>query len=270
MPPDADSAVNDCTSSVVAVTTPAGARMFEFLGPAERDSALEPFVRALAQDACESSSEGARELVERAAALAITSHAAGIDITDLLGRVARLIYLTERRLGELRPDLRQDREWRAHWAMVDEMASRACIYAFSREAFSTDAAWQRALDTIASNPVGAANSVRRTAKAMDSGVAAVIATDVTGTILYWNSAATALYGWEPDEVLGHNIMHVTPASQSLADAERIMRQLAAGEVWAGTILLRDKRGTPLHAQVTDTPVLYNGVIVGIVGVSARV
>src|SRR6185503_3438609 len=159
---DVESVVNDCTSSVVELTTPAGTRMFEFLSAEERGAVLHPFVRALALDACASSSQRARDVVERAAALADAARRAGVDVTDLLGRVARLVFITERRLGELRPEFRQDRAWRAHWHMLDEMSTRACIYAFSREAFSSDGAWNKALDTIASNPAGAAPRKRWT------------------------------------------------------------------------------------------------------------
>jgi PAS domain S-box-containing protein len=267
---DVDSVVNDCASSVVAQTTPAGARMFEFLSAAPRSATLEAFVRALAFDICDPSPARARTVVARAAELASVARDAGIDITDLLGRVTRLVFLTEHRLGDLRPELRSQPTWRPHWLMLDEMSSRACIYAFSREAFTSDGAWQRALETIASHPSGAAHEVRRAAQAVDAGGAAVIATDVSGTILYWNAPATRLYGWQSHEVMGHNIMHVTPATQTMDDAARIMQQLAAGEPWTGTILLRDKRGASVTARVTNTPILYNGVIVGIVGVSSRV
>jgi PAS domain S-box-containing protein len=264
---DRDAVVNDCTSSVVDLTTPAGARMFEFLDEEDRAARLYPFVRALATDACDPSTQRARDVVEHAAALALAARTAGMDITDLLSRMSRLVFVTERELSELRRDVEQDHEWRSHWMMLDEMSSRACIYAFSREAFSSDVAWRKALDTIASNPAGAAHAVRRAAQSLDIDGAAVIATDISGTILFWNGGASTLYGWEQPEVLGRNVMQVTPSSQSLGEAEQIMRQLAAGESWSGTIALKDKRGMTLKACVTDTPVVYNGVIVGIVGVS---
>lgn len=264
---DADTLANDCTTAVVEVTTSAGARMFDFLDETQRAEVLDPFVRALALDACDPQPGRTRDVVERAAALAIAARDNGIDISELLSRVARLVFLTERNLGDLRPELRQTREWRAHWLTLDEMSSRASIYAFSREAFASDTAWNRALDTISTNPAGAANAVRRAAQDADAGANVVIASDVSGTILYWNKAATRLYGWESAEVLGHNIMHVMPTSQSVAEAEAIMRRLAAGEAWSGMFLVRDKRGVPMKIAVTDTPVRFSGVIVGVVGVS---
>ena len=266
---DDDTVVNDCASSVIGIATPAGARMFEFLDERDRAARLLPFIRALALDACNPSTQRAREVVERAASLALAARSAELDITDLLSRMSRLVFLTERQLGDLRPDIPQDHEWRAHWMMLDEMSCRACIYAFSREAFSSDAAWGRALDTIASNPAGATDAVRRAAQARDTDGVAVIATDVSGTILFWNEGAAALYGWSHQEVVGRNILHVTPSSQSMSEAEQVMRQLAAGQSWSGSILLRDKGGAALKAFVTDTPVTYSGVIVGIVGVSRR-
>lgn len=266
---DHEAVVNDCTSTVVELTTLPGARMFEFLDEEDRATRLIPFVRALAMDACDPSAQLARDVVERAAALALVARAVKLDITDLLSRMSRLVFVTERELGERRPDIKQDHEWRAHWMMLDEMSSRACIYAFAREAFSSDVAWHQALETIASNPAGSTDAVRRAAQARDTDGAAVIATDISGTIQFWNDEASALYGWEHSEVVGANIMRVTPSSQSMSEAEQIMRQLAAGQTWSGTILLRDKHGAAVRAHVTDAPVVYNGVIVGIVGVSTR-
>ncbi len=34
---------------------------------------------------------------------------------------------------------------------------------------------------------------------------AVIATDLDGTVTYWNSYAEQLYGWDADEIMGRNL-----------------------------------------------------------------
>ena len=47
---------------------------------------------------------------------------------------------------------------------------------------------------------------------------AVIATDLNGSIVFWNLAAERLYGWRASDVEGRNILDVTPSSQSRAAA----------------------------------------------------
>jgi len=91
----------------------------------------------------------------------------------------------------------------------------------------------------------------------------LIATTPTGTVVYWNKAASRLYGWAGDGALGLNIMDVTPALQALGEAEMIMQKLRAGEAWDGEIVLRRRDGTPFRAYVVDVPVAgESGLIIG--------
>jgi PAS domain S-box-containing protein len=71
---------------------------------------------------------------------------------------------------------------------------------------------------------------------------AVIATDLEGRIIFWNRFAERLYGWRDDEVLGQNILEVTPNAESRASAEIIFAQLKKGESWSGEFTVRDKSG----------------------------
>src|SRR5688572_10785667 len=98
---------------------------------------------------------------------------------------------------------------------------------------------------------------------------AVITTDASGTILHWSPAAETLYGWPMEEVLGRNVLEVTPSDVSRAQAGDIMNTLAAGEVWSGEFLVQRRDGKRFKASVTDVP-LRDDVhgISGIVGVSA--
>lgn len=112
--------------------------------------------------------------------------------------------------------------------------------------------------------------VRRRAEAVVGGDKAVIATDVQGRILYWNRAAEELYGWTSDEVLGRNVVDVTPALISQPEAAQIMKVLRSAESWTGKFEVRDKAGRTFPVQVTDSPVLNeNGKLIGMVGVSRR-
>jgi PAS domain S-box-containing protein len=107
------------------------------------------------------------------------------------------------------------------------------------------------------------------AEELDTGVDAVIATDSDGTILYWSSGAERLFGWNAIEALDRNVVDVTRGAQVPADAERIMRELMAGRPWSGSFVVRHKDGTPIPVDVTDVPVMTDGAVAGIVGVSKR-
>jgi PAS domain S-box-containing protein len=112
--------------------------------------------------------------------------------------------------------------------------------------------------------------VRRHAEAVADGDMAVIATDVHGRILYWNHAAEELYGWTSAEVMGRNVVDVTPALISQPEAAQIMKVLRSAESWTGTFEVRDKEGRTFAVQVTDSPILDEyGKLIGIIGVSTR-
>ena len=98
--------------------------------------------------------------------------------------------------------------------------------------------------------------------------AAVIVTDVMGTVTYWNPSAEKLYGWAPEEVVGQNIMGITVASETAEEAARHMASLMAGNSWAGEFAVRCKSGEFIPALVTLSPLFdAAGATVGIVGVS---
>lgn len=113
-------------------------------------------------------------------------------------------------------------------------------------------------------------TVRRHAEAIADGAKAVIATDVAGRILYWNQAAEELYGWTSEDVLGLNVVDVTPSVMSQPEAAYVMTVLRSAESWTGAFEVRDKGGVTFAVQVTDSPVLDEyGKLIGILGVSSR-
>ncbi len=100
---------------------------------------------------------------------------------------------------------------------------------------------------------------------------AVIATDVAGTVIYFNRAAEELYGWNVTEALGRNIMDVNIPDISEAQAVEIMSCLSAGETWSGEIMVQRRDGTIFPATVSDSPVEdETGKLIGIIGVSADI
>ena len=72
--------------------------------------------------------------------------------------------------------------------------------------------------------------------------AAVIATDDTGAITYWNPFAQALYGWPTHEVLGRNIMEITVGASTREEANQHMAALKAGQSWTGEFEILCKNG----------------------------
>jgi len=97
---------------------------------------------------------------------------------------------------------------------------------------------------------------------------AVIATDVEGTITYWNRVAERLYGWRAAEVVGRPILEVTPIPELRDQAAEIMAKIAAGERWHGEFTVRRRDGRVIPVIVTDSPVIdHEGNLVGVIGVS---
>jgi PAS domain S-box-containing protein len=98
---------------------------------------------------------------------------------------------------------------------------------------------------------------------------AVIATDAAGAIILWSPAAEALYGWKASEVLGRNILEITPMEISRSQGAEIMQVLGRGELWSGEFEVRTRRGKQFTASVTDVPLLSDTQgVAGVIGVSA--
>ncbi len=97
---------------------------------------------------------------------------------------------------------------------------------------------------------------------------AVIVTEVDGTIISWNKYAEDLYGWKKEEVMGKNIIDITPSDLSMEEAIGIMKKLGRGESWSGEFMVKHKQGNYFKALVHDSPLLDTaGNLTGIIGVS---
>ena len=100
---------------------------------------------------------------------------------------------------------------------------------------------------------------------------AVIATNIDGTIRYWNRFAETLYGWTAQEVLGKSVMEVmevTPTSAAFARGVQIMTSLQGGKSWSGEFVVQHRDGTAFPIQVTNSPIRdAAGAITGIIGIS---
>ncbi|MBA2559296.1 MAG: PAS domain S-box protein, partial [Propionibacteriales bacterium] len=100
--------------------------------------------------------------------------------------------------------------------------------------------------------------------------AAVVVTDLAGTILHWNAAAERLYGYTEADMLGKRVQDhlVGPRDQSVGEA--IMAMVLSGQRWEGEFPVRCADGTMRRMRVTDTPLWDQGAVVGVVGVGLEV
>ena len=100
---------------------------------------------------------------------------------------------------------------------------------------------------------------------------AIIATNLSGSVVYMNSAAEDLYHWSAAEALGRNIMELNVPEISIAQAEEIMDQLRSGQSWRGEFLVQRRDGTTFHASVVNTPIMSAaGELTGIIGLSSDI
>jgi PAS domain S-box-containing protein len=114
----------------------------------------------------------------------------------------------------------------------------------------------------------AEEAIRFQSHLLDTVEQAVIATDLGGTITYWNHFAEKLYGWAAAEIIGRNIMEVVLPRGARERAAEVLSRLQAGQSWSGEFTVRRRDGTTFRAFITDTPIHdTEGATVGIVGVS---
>jgi PAS domain S-box-containing protein len=116
--------------------------------------------------------------------------------------------------------------------------------------------------------VKAEENIRLQAEMLNSVGQAIIATNTEGVIIYANNYTEKLFGWKPEEIIGNNIVDVTPAIGYNEKATEIINELKEGKSWSGEFLIRHKDGNELLTFVTDTPICNkDGIIIGIIGVS---
>lgn len=100
---------------------------------------------------------------------------------------------------------------------------------------------------------------------------AAIATDMDGTINYWNKAAEVIYGWTREEAMNKNIVDLIPSPQTKEQGILIMEQLGQGHSWSGEFIVQRKDGTPFPVFVTDSPIYdQNDKLTGIIGISSDI
>ncbi len=99
---------------------------------------------------------------------------------------------------------------------------------------------------------------------------AVIATDVSGRILYWNRFAESLFGWRVDEALGKDVMKEFLAGET-PEMEEVSRRVLQGESWSGELQAHRRDGSTFTAALILSPFMdAQGRAIGVVAVTKDV
>jgi len=100
---------------------------------------------------------------------------------------------------------------------------------------------------------------------------AVIALDMEGRIIYWNSFASKLCHWTPEEVLGKNIREVTIPPPNRGRYEQVIGAVLKTGYFEGELPLLRRDGTTFPAVLTVTAVRdRRGLLIGYAGVAVDV
>lgn len=98
---------------------------------------------------------------------------------------------------------------------------------------------------------------------VDSCQDAIISKDLNGIITSWNPAATRMFGYQPEEMIGESVLRLIPPATQYEEAE-ILRKIRAGELIERYEAIRvAKDGHFLDLSLTISPIRDNeGRIIG--------
>jgi PAS domain S-box-containing protein len=100
----------------------------------------------------------------------------------------------------------------------------------------------------------------------------VVVSDAAGTIVYWNAAATRIFGFTEADALGRSLDLIIPPRQQGRHWEGYHKTMATGETRYGSEVLRvpalHKEGRPL--SIAFTVALLHGADGGVAGIAAVV
>jgi PAS domain S-box-containing protein len=122
-----------------------------------------------------------------------------------------------------------------------------------------------------SEQMRAGEAARVRARLLDEVDAAVIATDLAGTVTHWNDGAQQLYGWPREETIGRPITELTVGPRDGRVAEEIMASVRECGRWEGEFEVQRKDGSAFPAYVRDAIITdEDGRPIGLVGVSVDI
>lgn len=96
----------------------------------------------------------------------------------------------------------------------------------------------------------------------------VMASDLSGAVVYWNQAAQELYGWTALEAVGRQVEELTAPQIDRKAAHEMEAARRDGVPWSGGLPVQRKDGTVFPALITDRGIYRDGQLVGLVGLTA--
>jgi PAS domain S-box-containing protein len=100
---------------------------------------------------------------------------------------------------------------------------------------------------------------------------AVALADADGTVVYWNPAASRMFGWPSAEVVGRSIVEIVSGSANRDAATDILRRVQAGGSWNGAWHVPHADGSFVSAEVSIAPTFASdGTFVGLAAVGRDV
>ncbi len=105
--------------------------------------------------------------------------------------------------------------------------------------------------------------IRRLAAIVESSNDAIIGKDLNGIVTHWNRAATAMFGYRAEEILGHPIVVLFPPDRVAEEATILERIIRGEQVEHYETVRRRKDGSTFPASLTVSPIRDDaGTIVG--------
>ncbi|MDP9485892.1 MAG: PAS domain S-box protein, partial [Actinomycetota bacterium] len=109
--------------------------------------------------------------------------------------------------------------------------------------------------------------IRLQSRLLDAVGEPVIALDIEGRVIYWNSTAEEMYGWSSEEVMGRRIPEMAVPRELRGRAEELSAHVRGGKAWVGEFEVRRRDGTTFPVEGTNTPVFgEDGGLVGVIAV----
>ncbi len=98
----------------------------------------------------------------------------------------------------------------------------------------------------------------------------VIAADLEQRIIYWNHAAEDFYGFTQEHLSESSMLDLHVGADARERAHEIMTTVRSGERWVGELSVRCKGDVVRRLRVTDTPLVVDGRVAGVVEVAEDV